>query len=139
MLIISGPLRWPIKRGGPNEFQSRNRDAYHFRSKRSTARQPSSSFNLAIEMLIISGHREPQTIFCWNSFNLAIEMLIISGQTFGQSSRAAHPEFQSRNRDAYHFRAMSLRVGNRRGMVSISQSRCLSFQEELLREAGWIT
>ena len=87
-------------------------------------------FNLAIEMLIISG---PNNIVepCgpWKCFNLAIEMLIISGAarrwrcsgalavSISQSrclsfqatsrrvlSRPPWNVFQSRNRDAYHFR-----------------------------------
>ena len=40
-------------------------------------------FNLAIEMLIISGHlHDGLSQPCYTCFNLAIEMLIISGHRF---------------------------------------------------------
>ena len=42
--------------------------------------------------------------------------------------------FQSRNRDAYHFRKSVLDVYKYINQVSISQSRCLSFQEEFGEE-----
>ena len=48
---------------------------------------------------------------------------------FDEVAHKARVEFQSRNRDAYHFRRAS--AGSSRhiyGVVSISQSRCLSFQ-----------
>ena len=80
MLIISGSAYCASVADGTNMFQSRNRDAYHFRS---TCRLDNSS--------------------C--------------------------PTFQSRNRDAYHFRthrATAAALPERK--VSISQSRCLSFQ-----------
>ena len=60
-------------------------------------------FNLAIEMLFISGacsNRKPNS-FC--RFNLAIEMLFISG-TVKFCPPVAEVGFQSRNRDAFHFR-----------------------------------
>ena len=60
-------------------------------------------FNLAIEMLIISGSKDSLLYLLSNGFNLAIEMLVISG----------HRLFAR---------------GGRQGVVSISQSRCLSFQ-----------
>ena len=68
------------------------------------ARKQTDSFNLAIEMLVISGFEiliEEADLEC---FNLAIEMLVISG-----SIAAAVDDAPS---------------------VSISQSRCLSFQEQ---------
>ena len=86
-------------------------------------------FNLAIEMLIISGSGavgtgESRLLVC---FNLAIEMLIISGSIRGTYN--VNPiMFQSRNRDAYHFRARDAVTTGRIVGVSISQSRCLSFQ-----------
>ena len=134
-------------------FQSRNRDACHFRShlgpsaKRVLSfnlaiemlvisgsghrltRTQSHGFNLAIEMLVISGERKPSTeslFICFNlaiemlvisgfqlkivdagyeSFNLAIEMLVISGGQNSASTTAHKATFQSRNRDACHFRA----------------------------------
>ena len=141
-------------------------------------------------MLIISGlflFRPPR--FCLNSFNLAIEMLIISGSAF-TFSRAVRPIvvsisqsrclsfqgspprfgsrtswFQSRNRDAYHFRFQerylnSMLSGlfqsrNRDAYhfraercaeqhadtspVSISQSRCLSFQGIVVSAQGTVS
>ena len=65
-------------------------------------------FNLAIEMLVISGHHHVHGLVGFSSFNLAIEMLVISG------IESAGAEFW---------------VGL---TVSISQSRCLSFQVLLL-------
>ena len=64
------------------QFQSRNRDAYHFRDFRCEVRNAENErFNLAIEMLIISGQfsvwMAEIALYC---FNLAIEMLIISGK-----------------------------------------------------------
>ena len=62
-------------------------------------------FNLAIEMLVISGWCTE--LLCWtgnSSFNLAIEMLVISGLQSTAGSVRATVAFQSRNRDACHFR-----------------------------------
>ena len=113
-----------------HEFQSRNRDAYHFRTM-VTIRPPTrpTRFNLAIEMLIISGGRNANRCTkqthvsisqsrclsfqerypraradTLNRFNLAIEMLIISGNTNAVFHGTRMKQFQSRNRDAYHFR-----------------------------------
>ena len=61
-------------------------------------------------------------------FNLAIEMLIISGSG-GSELESGFILFQSRNRDAYHFRLAARSASLAAwAMVSISQSRCLSFQ-----------
>ena len=90
----------------PVSFQSRNRDACHFR----LVLQPTDL------------RHQPQR------FNLAIEMLVISGIKIS-ALRCFVPTFQSRNRDACHFRAQT--AGNLYSLhqqVSISQSRCLSFQ-----------
>ena len=91
-----------------------------------------SRFNLAIEMLIISGEAQ---ISCWlryMRFNLAIEMLIISGQRIAGLPPSRQFAFQSRNRDAYHFRlAVQCSQPKSKQVVSISQSRCLSFQVRL--------
>ena len=62
-------------------------------------------FNLAIEMLIISGEAQIATMREHAiGFNLAIEMLIISGMHWAQGIAVGILLFQSRNRDAYHFR-----------------------------------
>ena len=56
MLVISGKVRLIVRHGLPAEFQSRNRDACHFRMPSSAfGRKPHLRFNLAIEMLVISG------------------------------------------------------------------------------------
>ena len=121
-----------------------------------------SRFNLAIEMLVISGRASARVkpslrIVC---FNLAIEMLVISGRRVIVSMRRHSRAFQSRNRDACHFRAAgsckvkaaTLRCFNlaiemlvisgsmavwiaavSSADVSISQSRCLSFQGQYRR------
>ena len=84
-------------------FQSRNRDACHVRR--------------ILDSMYMS------TVAC---FNLAIEMLVISGQ---HTDAFVFPfKFQSRNRDACHFRASRARSAANADSVSISQSRCLSFQ-----------
>ena len=63
------------------EFQSRNRDACHFRIDK-------------VDHINVN-------ICC---FNLAIEMLVISGSATAFTRRDADSMFQSRNRDACHFR-----------------------------------
>ena len=73
---------------------------------------PKACFNLAIEMLVISGPRCELRVRRSRSFNLAIEMLVISG------SRRRVVEATATHR------------------VSISQSRCLSFQVKRLNEWG---
>ena len=163
-------------------FQSRNRDSCHFRAyvTKPPVSTPNASFNLAIEILVISGQHAfsgpMQNLkvrlfqsrnrdschfrlhFLWKAaadicFNLAIEILVISGLTQLRHS-SIRSLFQSRNRDSCHFRTMSnhrfiiitgLRFnlaieilvisGNlivirntRLRRVSISQSRFLSFQ-----------
>ena len=112
-------------------FQSRNRDACHFRRipAARTAHAFFSSFNLAIEMLVISGLGEPCGQAACQSFNLAIEMLVISGEFAEAASLWKAHMFQSRNRDACHFRSASCWRSTSSMSVSISQSRCLSFQE----------
>ena len=148
------------------------------------ARDAQSSFNLAIEMLVISGDTRFSHLPCrGRRFNLAIEMLVISGTLPSGRLRLSDTWFQSRNRDACHFRATRVlpqksrvstfqsrnrdachfRAGTRRrngttsvrfqsrnrdachfrgfprgvsssfSAVSISQSRCLSFQDEQLK------
>ena len=139
-----------------------------------------SCFNLAIEMLFISGDKDawipvdtlhvsisqsrcfsfqveehPISINSVVSFNLAIEMLFISGlmilkiynpqetvkfqsrnrdafhfrSSAGYLKSESQCEFQSRNRDAFHFRRLAFRIARRRrDAVSISQSRGFSFQ-----------
>ena len=62
------------------------------------------SFNLAIEMLFMSGQGDCGADgFTHSCFNLAIEMLFMSGQQ-GRLTFDADILFQSRNRDAFHVR-----------------------------------
>ena len=81
-------------------------------------------------MLVISGKNPVRITVTPNGFNLAIERLVISGE----QSRIAHLRlfvmFQSRNRDACHFRLQGCWTVATEVLsaVSISQSRCLSFQ-----------
>ena len=125
--------------------------------------QPVPRFNLAIEMLVISGslvakHPTRATLAVsisqsrclsfqdthWMSlksgshcFNLAIEMLVISGVSFVPSYAYTYL-FQSRNRDACHFRWLHIqRLAAGWTLVSISQSRCLSFQVYALWAECW--
>ena len=105
MLVISGP-QGDSNHPATKEFQSRNRDACHFRSEyeRAVATYKRICFNLAIEMLVISGTAANLSVLLRRCFNLAIEMLVISG---GSATETPTPEgagFQSRNRDACHFR-----------------------------------
>ena len=62
-------------------FQSRNRDAFHFRSDKDNLNRlfDKLCFNLAIEMLFISGGNVTSGNVIRICFNLAIEMLFISG------------------------------------------------------------
>ena len=79
MLVISG-RKVPFIGFVDMMFQSRNRDACHFRFLMRTDRLVYQSFNLAIEMLVISGCVSPPDIARVGiGFNLAIEMLVISG------------------------------------------------------------
>ena len=87
------------------------------------------SFNLAIEILVISGLAFQCLLHgrYWR-FNLAIEMLVISGIPPARCS-LAQCTFQSRNRDSCHFRfRQDLARCAQGAVVSISQSRFLSFQ-----------
>ena len=127
MLIISGPDVF-TPRLDITSFQSRNRDAYHFRiDKPSSPSHNNDSFNLAIEMLVISGRRYPaRQVIIRVSIS---QSRCLSFQDAGQGIESSeHFEFQSRNRDACHFRRRLRHLRRRHIIVSISQSRCLSFQ-----------
>ena len=114
-------------------FQSRNRDSCHFRGNLHIGRRIClQSFNLAIEILVISGTASaspaPQVFTCFNlaieilvisglsrtlrdiplsRFNLAIEILVISGAVLALQ-QTLPDGFQSRNRDSCHFRRTPL-------------------------------
>ena len=131
MLVISGS-RNEAAVVDAQEFQSRNRDACHFRSRTLLIfRLWTVRFNLAIEMLVISGSRELLDSFKFRKVSISqsrcLSFQVMSGKLANRTLM-----FQSRNRDACHFR--STRTTNaslHSHRVSISQSRCLSFQEHL--------
>ena len=111
-------------------------------------------FNLAIEMLFISGKSPNATDSAWRQVSISQSRCFSfqgnassSGSTssrFQSRNRDAFHfrstiyisgltllrEFQSRNRDAFHFRSMDGCYPQSHRGVSISQSRCFSFQEE---------
>ena len=104
-LFISGQAGDTHRDNQDGQFQSRNREAFHFRvAKRYPSHGESVCFNLAIERLFISGDNrvfmETRPQLC---FNLAIEMLFISG-SWTKDGAPVSGAFQSRNRDAFHFR-----------------------------------
>ena len=113
----------------PSWFQSRNRDAFHFRVKQ--------IFHEAKDLLEVFQSRNRDAFhfrYCWMCasspvicFNLAIEMLFISGN-LSRTAPASAEKFQSRNRDAFHIRTRFDTEAERSSMVSISQSRCFSYQ-----------
>ena len=91
------------------------------------SRLPAICFNLAIERLFISGYRLAGRARLSNwSFNLAIERLFISGGIVQENALGC--QFQSRNREAFHFRRKVREVRELSCLVSISQSRGFSFQ-----------
>ena len=115
-------------------FQSRNRDAFRFKPVyRSWCFHYYQSFNLGIEMLFVSSsqihlHR------LWHNcrrFNLGIEMLFIS-RTPGRM-----PTGHSLTANSFNLGIEMLFVSRRRcrhqypcdRLVSISESRCFSFQD----------
>ena len=66
-----------------------------------------TGFNLVIERLFISGGTGDATLGNLPAarFNLVIERLFISG-TSSDSPETAQQRFQSRNREAFHFRSV---------------------------------
>ena len=133
MLVISGKEQ-TVKLYRENEFQSRNRDACHFRPRaREANRYAHFCFNLAIEMLVISGEQDgecvvvgiPVSISQSRCLSFQVEYQVqqaiegeyvsisqsrcLSFQVLGCSKRTAYQKFQSRNRDACHFRFASFR------------------------------
>ena len=62
------------------------------------------------------------------SFNLGIEMLFVSSELKDNPVGNAGVKFQSRNRDAFRFKLKNLRSKGLECSVSISESRCFSFQ-----------
>ena len=159
MLFISRTADVPCSALRLRMFQSRNRDAFHFKcgaigldthrwsavsisESRCFSFQvcggsglvcDSSSFNLGIEMLFISSRtcnsylHSPHT-----GFNLGIEMLFISSNERLRWRYVCSAKFQSRNRDAFRFKNQGyLKHESYTVPVSISESRCFSFQVRL--------
>ena len=142
-------------------FQSRNRDAFRFKSTATKYSHPDSvSFNLGIEMLFVSSETEWERNYHthWHSFNLGIEMLFVSSpyrrpcrppprmvsisesRCFSFQVRRHAPDvvpprfsFQSRNRDAFRFKSSRNLFKKPKVDVSISESRCFSFQVKSVR------
>ena len=108
MLVISGCA--PQRRLPPvcfQKFQSRNRDACHFRAAALGAQRRRIKFqsrNRDACHFRASGYPYVSAVG-QDSFNLAIEMLVISGSGCYECVGSAFVSFQSRNRDACHFRA----------------------------------
>ena len=138
-------------------FQSRNRDAYHFRVHNAICHDRLHRVSISqSRCLSFQGATGKGLLASALSFNLAIEMLIISGcaERYHRGARLdvsisqsrclsfqdaymamcgqTKYKFQSRNRDAYHFRREARWLSEKPLLsVSISQSRCLSFQESM--------
>ena len=129
MLFISGIRSEPYSKKLP-KFQSRNRDAFHFRvgAPFVLGVSPSSFQSRNRDAFHFRSATKSST---WNpfGFNLAIEMLFISGKILRRDRHSKTHLFQSRNRDAFHFRVPPSAAGTAASSyVSISQSRCFSFQ-----------
>ena len=110
MLFISGKQQAILRAGFP--FQSRNRDAFHFRARLNppALARRSPCFNLAIEMLFISGQ------ISWLRQAVPIHVSISQSRCFSfqviktsENRGEKCLKFQSRNRDAFHFRHETLR------------------------------
>ena len=100
-----------IENRGAGEFQSRNRDAFHI----------SRRFTNATSARLVS------------SFNLAIEMLFISGKVLINVRNCFHVVSISQSR-CFSFQGLcsgGVSIGD---AVSISQSRCFSFQDHASTE-----
>ena len=81
MLLISRQ-DWIDAFRAVDQFQSRNRDAFDFKSSRYGRRWRAKRFNLVIEMLLISrAGLAVLSVTAEDGFNLVIEMLLISSNT----------------------------------------------------------
>ena len=116
-----------------SEFQSRNREAFHFKCTWLSCREiRCRSFNLVIESLLISSryacNRQPhlyqfqsrnresfdfkcvnQTLWHrrYSRFNLVIESLLISSFEWVDDATSITFRFQSRNRESFDFKTSS--------------------------------
>ena len=112
-------------------FQSRNRDAFHFRSQ--VRKRCLLSFLVSIsQSRCFSFQAKPTAVF--RSWSELFQSRNRDAFHFRSSSALTNPlplsTFQSRNRDAFHFRHPKVFALARLSLfVSISQSRCFSFQE----------
>ena len=137
MLFISGSTRRLLRADSRLEFQSRNRDAFHFRCRFQARRKWVSILSTFQSRNRDAFHfrraEHPSGLSEFYGFNLAIEMLFISGFRCRWMTKSGVSMFQSRNRDAFHFRARGIPRGGYTFGVSISQSRGFSFQVGIRR------
>ena len=132
MLFISGKKRSIVVTENET-FQSRNRDAFHIRlasRETSDAHVPTfQSRNRDAFHIRMSGLAMTKTMTTAGFQSRNRDAFHIRA-TPPVMSRCAFSKFQSRNRDAFHIRARRRDgwTANRRG-VSISQSRCFSYQD----------
>ena len=126
MLFVSSFLRRfrPIAASG--EFQSRNRDAFRFKWRR-TRRSGEShyrGFNLGIEMLFVSRLKaNAVSVLTANSVSIS-ESRCFSFQEENPNPQPVSPNlFQSRNRDAFRFKPHALRPLRARGGLFQSRNR----------------
>ena len=87
-------------------FQSRHRDAFHFRetARRLSRRRGPTCFNLVIEMLVISGKLSRRSGLPRSSFQSRHRDAFHFRGLLLDKFDACFIMFQSRNRDAFHFR-----------------------------------
>ena len=112
-------------------FQSRNRDSCHFRILRIRLQETSLTigFNLAIEILVISGQHSSGLDVSVTWFQSRNRDSCHFRQVGALHAQLAREQFQSRNRDSCHFRCVACDDSAGTSSVSISQSRFLSFQD----------
>ena len=128
---LSFQVREPQHRRQPPLFQSRNRDACHFRirhlyrhlyrhHKVSISQSRCLSFQVKVYRELIETLR--------HRFNLAIEMLVISGKRHKVAAAETEDVSISQSRCLSFQEITCMPVWFAIVRVSISQSRCLSFQ-----------
>ena len=88
-----------------NLFQSRNRDAFRFKTLRNLWR-PAKTYRFQSRNRDAFRFKEAEACYCCGElyrFNLGIEMLFVSRRTAKVANRS-YKLFQSRNRDAFRFK-----------------------------------
>ena len=124
-LVISG-IRAQMWLTRIELFQSRNRDAFHFKLQMARMQMMRiCSFNLAIEMLFISSCME------WVELSQLDIVSISQSRCFSfQVDVMTKPQtrvykFQSRNRDAFHFKAVPAEPLTRLGRTPTLLPACI--------------